>query len=51
MIIFFAVQFPEINYSWWGTDVPYQGCEGSACVLKAVLPEKGYFGPDPGSLP
>ncbi|ORX34223.1 OPT oligopeptide transporter protein-domain-containing protein [Kockovaella imperatae] len=51
VIIFFSVQFPDITYEWWGTDVSYQGCEGTACVLKTELPAKGYFGPDPGSLP
>ena len=50
IIIFFAVEIPGGAVEWWGTTVSYQGCEGEACV-RFEIPEKGYFGPDPGNFP
>lgn len=45
IIIFFTLQWTETELEWWGNNVPYEGCEGEACTLKAQ-PEGGdYFGP------
>jgi hypothetical protein len=50
IIIFFAVQLPEVTFEWWGTDVSYLGCEGVACTRLKVA-KGSYFGPEPGSYP
>jgi len=54
VVIFFCVQYTEVAFEWWGTDVSFEGCEGTACRRfppKLYLPEVGYFGPPPGSFP
>jgi hypothetical protein len=50
LVIFFCLQIPKggLAIEWWGNDVVYQGCEGTACV-RFEIPEKGYFGPDPNT--
>ncbi|WVR08745.1 OPT family small oligopeptide transporter [Kwoniella sp. DSM 27419] len=50
VVIFFAVQLPDVSLTWWGNTVSYQGCEDVAC-RRLPIPDKGYFGPAPGSLP
>jgi len=51
IVIFFALQFNgTIEFAWWGTDVPYLGCEGTACP-RLEIPESGYFGPELGNFP
>lgn len=50
IIIFFSVQIPDVSIDWWGNNVVAQGCEAAACVRFPDLPEKGYFGRDPGSF-
>ena len=50
IVIFFAIQMPEVEVSWWGNEVSYEGCEGTAC-RRLPIPDVGYFGPAPGSLP
>jgi len=54
VIIFFCVEYTEVSFSWWGTEVSSQGCEGTACRrynIKTDLPKVGYFGPAPGNYP
>ena len=50
VVIFFALEIPNggLAIDWWGNAVVGSGCEGGGCPLLDV-PEKGYFGPDPGS--
>ena len=33
---------------WWGTDVPFQGCEGTIGCPRLEIPEEGFFHPGPG---
>lgn len=47
--MFFGLAIPEKSIDWWGNSVTSIGCEGAYCVLKEI-PEKGYFGPDPGNF-
>lgn len=48
IIIFFAVQLPDVSIDWWGNTAD-TGCEAEACV-RLALPDKGFFGPDPGNF-
>ncbi|BEJ16019.1 hypothetical protein CspHIS471_0506240 [Cutaneotrichosporon sp. HIS471] len=49
IVIFFALQVPEVSVTWWGNTVPYAGCDHKGCVRMKV-PEIGYFGPEPGTF-
>lgn len=51
IIIFFAVQYHPKPLNWWGNNVVYNGVDGGLYqqALKEI-PEKGYFGPEPGSF-
>ncbi|KAH7161464.1 OPT oligopeptide transporter protein-domain-containing protein [Dactylonectria macrodidyma] len=50
LVIFFALQYSNIEVTWWGNTAPFDGCEGSgACVLK-TLPDGEYFGPRIGDF-
>ncbi|KAI1452673.1 OPT-domain-containing protein [Annulohypoxylon moriforme] len=49
IIIFFSLQWTEIELSWWGNSVTSQGCEQSACTLYE-LDEGEYFGPRIGEF-
>jgi hypothetical protein len=53
IIIFLAIQWPEKDgaLAWWGTNPLEEGCDvgGTPCV-RYPLPEKGYFGSDPGNF-
>ncbi|KAI0891286.1 OPT-domain-containing protein [Annulohypoxylon nitens] len=49
IIIFFSLQWTEIELNWWGNSVTSQGCEGSACTLYE-LSEGEYFGPRIGEF-
>lgn len=52
IIIFFAVQYKEVDLLWWGNDVPYEGVDALYLPKKNVTETaKGYFGPDPGHYP
>lgn len=48
IVVFFAIQLPEVELNWWGNTVSYEGCEGTACTALEV-PETG-FGPAVGSF-
>ncbi|KAK6456527.1 OPT oligopeptide transporter protein-domain-containing protein [Scheffersomyces xylosifermentans] len=54
IILFFAVQYHDKSFSWWGNDVPFLGIDGdgSFTLLNATesAPD-GYFGPRFGNLP
>ncbi len=51
LVIFFAIQWPGIQISWWGNTVSYQGCESrlDPCRLKPLAPGE-YFGPRIGQF-
>lgn len=49
VIIFFTMNIPKLEISWWGNEVMYQGCEGAAC-RRLPLPESGYFGKELGTF-
>ncbi|KAK0382933.1 hypothetical protein NLU13_8849 [Sarocladium strictum] len=49
IIIFFSLQFTEVEFEWWGNDVSNQGCEDDACPLKTLQPGE-YFGPRIGDF-
>lgn len=49
IIIFFGLQWSEIELNWWGNNVVSMGCEGKACT-RFVLEEGGYFGPGIGEF-
>lgn len=52
IIIFFAVQYKDTAFNWWGNTVPYAGADGAGYPLKNITDTaKGYFGPDPGHYP
>ncbi|RFU36073.1 hypothetical protein B7463_g213, partial [Scytalidium lignicola] len=46
IVIFFAVQFHEVDINWWGNTVPYAGVDGggsaNACTYLPI-PEQGFF--------
>ncbi|KAK3312857.1 OPT oligopeptide transporter protein-domain-containing protein [Apodospora peruviana] len=49
IVMFFALQWPEVKIDWWGNSVVSQGCEAEACVLKQLGPGE-YFGPRSGEF-
>jgi hypothetical protein len=49
IIIFFTLQWQDIELSWWGNDIVSEGCEGSPCRLKQLEPG-AYFGPRLGDF-
>ncbi|GLA62264.1 hypothetical protein AtubIFM55763_003577 [Aspergillus tubingensis] len=40
IIIFFAVEYKEVDLNWWGNEVSYAGCDNDGCTLLAI-PEGG----------
>jgi OPT family small oligopeptide transporter len=51
IIIFFAVQWKEVDLSWWGTNILDNTRDGGSeslppLILKTELPATGHFGPD-----
>ncbi|SCU81636.1 LADA_0C00210g1_1 [Lachancea dasiensis] len=52
IIIFFAVQYKEVDLNWWGNLAPFEGLDGLGPSLKDVsMTPNGYFGPGPGHYP
>ena len=49
VIIFFSLQYTNVDLDWWGNQVSDQGCEHQPCLLKS-LPKDGYFGPRMGEF-
>ncbi|KAI0596921.1 OPT oligopeptide transporter protein-domain-containing protein [Biscogniauxia sp. FL1348] len=49
IIIFFSLQWTEIEIDWWGNSVTSQGCEGTACT-RLTVKEGEYFGPRYGEF-
>lgn len=50
IIQFFAVQFKEVDIVWWGNNIPYEGCDGTACSLFTLGPNETHFGPGVGQF-
>ncbi|GEQ68735.1 hypothetical protein JCM33374_g2403 [Metschnikowia sp. JCM 33374] len=53
IIIFFAVQYHEVDINWWGNNVSTGGIEGTIGQpnLDATTAPDGYFGPRKGHFP
>ncbi|KAI1840281.1 hypothetical protein JX266_013500 [Neoarthrinium moseri] len=49
IIIFFTVQWLQVELDWWGNSVTAQGCEDEACTLFTAA-EGEYFGPRLGEF-
>ncbi|OAA56306.1 Tetrapeptide transporter, OPT1/isp4 [Niveomyces insectorum RCEF 264] len=49
IIIFFALQYNDIELDWWGNNVVAEGCEAKACPL-IQLPKGEHFGPGVGEF-
>lgn len=53
IIIFFAVQYKDVELDWWGNNVPYAGVDGGngrPSLLDPVDAPDGYFGLRYGSF-
>lgn len=49
IVIFFALEIPNVQITWWGNTAPYEGCEGEMVCTRLPIPDIGYFGAAPGS--
>lgn len=49
IVIFFSLQWKEININWWGNDIVNAGCEGTPCT-RLTLAKGEYFGPRIGEF-
>ncbi|KAJ7203881.1 OPT-domain-containing protein [Mycena pura] len=49
VVIFFALQWPNVEINWSGNTRPFAGCDGDGCPLLPI-PESGMFGPVVGEF-
>ncbi|KAJ7488401.1 OPT-domain-containing protein [Mycena latifolia] len=49
IVIFFAVEWPNVNIIWSGNTRPFEGCDGNGCT-RLTVPDGGFFGPGPGEF-
>ena len=49
LVIFFGLQQQGIEIKWSGNTRPFEGCDGTGCVLYSV-PKGSHFGPGPGEF-
>ncbi|KAJ7027141.1 OPT-domain-containing protein [Mycena alexandri] len=49
VVIFFALEWPNVVIDWSGNTRPFAGCDGAGCPLLPV-PESGTFGPVVGQF-
>jgi len=49
VVIFFAVEWPNVELNWIGNTRPFAGCDGSGCT-RLTVPDGGHFGPGPGEF-
>ncbi|KAF7314093.1 OPT-domain-containing protein [Mycena chlorophos] len=49
VVIFFALEWPNVNINWVGNTRPFDGCDGAGCPLLEI-PESGTFGPVAGQF-
>jgi hypothetical protein len=43
-VIFFAVEWPNVQIDWVGNTRPFDGCDGAGCT-RLPIPDSGFFGP------
>ncbi|KAK5995245.1 Oligopeptide transporter 2 [Cladobotryum mycophilum] len=52
IVMLFSVQWARVEIEWWGNTQPFEGCEGTACVLKTLANgERFYPWWDGGKIP
>lgn len=51
IIIFFALQYTNVNLTWWGNTVSFAGVDGAGGAGIVPIPDKGFFGPDSAHYP
>ncbi|KAJ7897829.1 OPT-domain-containing protein [Mycena leptocephala] len=49
VVIFFAVEWPNVTIDWVGNTRPFDGCDGAGCT-RLPIPDSGFFGPGPGEF-
>jgi len=49
VVIFFALQWPNVQINWSGNTRPFDGCDGAGCP-HLPIPESGTFGPVVGQF-
>ncbi|KAJ7861039.1 OPT-domain-containing protein [Mycena leptocephala] len=49
VVIFFALQWPNVEINWSGNIRPFEGCDGAGCPLLPI-PASGTFGPVVGEF-
>ncbi|KAJ7196280.1 OPT-domain-containing protein [Mycena pura] len=49
VVIFFAVEWPNVSINWSGNTRPFAGCDGAGCA-RLPIPDKGFFDPGPGEF-
>ncbi|KAJ6565020.1 OPT-domain-containing protein [Mycena vulgaris] len=49
VVIFFAVEWLDVEIVWSGNTRPFEGCDGVACP-RLPIPDSGFFGPGPGEF-
>ncbi|KAJ7889565.1 OPT-domain-containing protein [Mycena olivaceomarginata] len=49
VVIFFAVQWPNVSIDWIGNNRPFLGCDNDGCP-RLPIPDSGFFGPGPGEF-
>ncbi|KAJ7124241.1 OPT-domain-containing protein [Mycena epipterygia] len=49
VVIFFAVEWPNVSIDWIGNTRPFGGCDEAGCP-RLPIPDKGFFGPGPGEF-
>ncbi|KAJ7465786.1 OPT-domain-containing protein [Mycena galericulata] len=49
VVIFFALEWPNVLINWSGNLRPFSGCDGNACT-RLPIPESGTFGPVVGQF-
>ena len=48
-VVFFTVEWNQVELDWWGNSVTTMGCEGEPCTLKTLVPGE-HFGPGVGQF-
>ncbi|KAJ6462667.1 OPT-domain-containing protein [Mycena vitilis] len=49
VVIFFAVEWSNVELDWVGNTRPFDGCDGNGCA-RLPIPDSGFFGPGPGEF-
>ncbi|CAK5266492.1 unnamed protein product [Mycena citricolor] len=49
IVIFFAVQWPNVVIDWSGNNRPFEGCDANGCT-RLTVPVNGTFGPAVGEF-